>query len=181
MVYDSFRMPFGLILHKSRLSVLELNRMMSFSLVLREYTDPVRMTTTISTLSGRLRELYFRSWERYLQHDLYHIWWHFQKYLWPTATPFWGGFIIALVWTSSDQSRPRAQSSAKAAENFANRPTSKRTSWSVSQAAPLRRVHVVGDLAFGTYNGALTAGAAKGAEQEHRRAKLAVLDSLKDL
>ncbi|CAE7911768.1 unnamed protein product, partial [Symbiodinium necroappetens] len=37
----------------------------------------------------------------------------------------------------------------KAVENVANRPTSQRTTWSVSQAAPMRRVKVHGDLAFG--------------------------------
>ncbi|CAK9002636.1 unnamed protein product [Durusdinium trenchii] len=41
----------------------------------------------------------------------------------------------------------------KAAENFANKPSSGSTSWSVSQAAPLRRAYVKGDLLFGTYNG----------------------------
>jgi hypothetical protein len=38
----------------------------------------------------------------------------------------------------------------RSAENLANRPTSGRTLWSVSQAAPLRRMVVEGDLVFGT-------------------------------
>lgn len=46
-----------------------------------------------------------------------------------------------------------ASTSCQAAENFANKPSSGSTSWSVSQAAPLRRAYVKGDLLFGTYNG----------------------------
>lgn len=38
----------------------------------------------------------------------------------------------------------------RGAENFANRPSSRETVWAVSQAAPLRRVLIDGDLAFGT-------------------------------
>jgi len=50
----------------------------------------------------------------------------------------------------------------KAVENVANRPASKQTIWSVSQAAPLRRCIIHGDLLLGQYNTSAPNPVAKG-------------------
>lgn len=69
------------------------------------------------------------------------------------ATPSDVTFVAAKgVFAPSEADNNNFNTFWKAGENFANKPTSGSTLWSVSQAAPLRRVRVHGDLLFGSYD-----------------------------
>lgn len=67
---------------------------------------------------------------------------------WPSDVRFTG---YHGVFGPSEEDNNNFNTFWKAAENLANQPTSGRSIWSVSQAAPLRRVKVIGDLLLGSY------------------------------